>query len=300
MVISYETRRFRRRFILEEDRIVQGRSFLKEGERGEVYRGKVLEKIDSLGYLIDLGPFMGLCQEKVHPGDILTFEIFKKQEGKHPLVTRSFGLMGESLILKKGQDTSFSREIPASYRRLLEDLDLSGVYFRREAVKLPLHHVKKEYDELIEKRKKIEIKQGLGLVHRPPFKEEGQGYYFMELEEKILRLARGKIEEKGIVLFFEPTRAGLVIDVNGLGKEEEINRGAQLLIEQSLILMNVGGLVIIDLVGRGKGYSGQGSLTKEGVFVQSLPVRGANLFYTPLEILEGDYHELRERVREEF
>jgi hypothetical protein len=300
VVISYETATYRRRFVFEYDRLIQGRSFLKEGERGEVYRGKVLEKIEGLGYLIDLGPFKGLCQEKVHLGAIETFEILKRQEDKHPLVTRSYGLMGESLILRAGQSLSFSREIPTTYRGLLEELDLSGVYFRREALKKPLYQVRKEYDELRQKQKEIEIKNQLGLVHRPPFKEEGDSYYFMELEEKILRLRRGKIDDRGIVLFFEPTRAGLVIDVNGVGKEEELNNTARDLIEESLILMNVGGLVIIDLVGTGKGYGAQDSLTKEGVLVQSLPVRGANLFYTPLKSLEQDYEELRHRLSKEF
>ncbi|HZK10398.1 MAG TPA: hypothetical protein VFD08_04945 [Clostridia bacterium] len=300
MVISYETDSFRRRFIFEGENLIQGRSFLKEGERGEVYRGKVLKRVGNLGYFVDLGPFKGLCQEKLNSGDIQLFEIIKRQVDKEPLLTSKVGFMGESLILQDGPGIYYSKSIPSSYRRLLEELKLEGVYFRREASRLPLHLVKKEYDSLRAKKKALQNKNQLGLVYSPPFKEEGDPFYFMELEEKILHLRRGKSKKDGITLFFEPTRAGLVIDVNGVGKEEDINRKAGEMIEESLILMNVGGLVIIDLLGRGRGYRGEGSLTKEGIFVKSLPVRGANLFYVPLEKLKNDYKKLRNKLSEEY
>lgn len=296
MVVSYETRSFRRSFLLEGDKLIKASSFRKHLEKGEVYLGKVEERVPDLGFIVDLGGFKGLCQDKLVLGERRLFEVKRYDEGKYPLLTSQVGFVGESIILRGGE-TSYSRGLAPSYRKLLSELGLQGVYFRRNASKVPTRLIKEEYNRLTSLRENPA--KELGLVYRPFFKEEGDPFYFRELESQILALAGGKLKEDGISLYFDNTRAGLVIDVNGLGPPELVNRKAWELIERSLILMNVGGLVMVDFLGQGQGYKGPGSLTKEGVLVRSYPQRGLNLFKVDKELLEKDYEFLKDRLNEE-
>ncbi len=297
MVIAYETESFRRRFVLEGDRLVSARSFRKNREKGEVYLGQVREKIKDLGFIVDLGGFKGLCQEELVLGEKKLFEIEKSSPDKYPLITSRVGFIGRSLILREG-DNSYSKKLPETYLKLLKELELKGVYFREEARNTPLRQIAEEYDRLVSLRDFP--RDSLGLVHRPYFKEEGDPFYFRELEARIVSLAKGSYKKDGVSLYFEMTRAGLVIDVNGLGQADHINKKAQGMIEEALILMNAGGLIMVDFVADGRGYSGPGSLTKEGVLVRSLPQRGTSLFSLDSELLERDYLALDKRLNEEY
>lgn len=304
MVVSYETPSFRRRFLLEGDKVLQGRSFYRKHEKGEVYLAKVNEQVQRLGSLFEIEGETFLCQEKgLRLGEQYLVEIIKRQEGKYPLLSTNPGWISENFIYRPGKGVDFSKEIPESYRDHLLSLDLTDVYFRREALKTPLYRIKDEYDLLRKKidgitRQMKEDQLEPGLVHEPPFKEEGEKWMKVHLEERILQVRKGKVEEEGIVIYFEPTRVGLVVDVNGVGKEEELNRRAQELIEEILELMNVGGLVLIDLVGSGKGYRGPGTLSREGVLILSRPVRGANLFNVDEDQLKKDYVVLKDKLEE--
>lgn len=297
MVVAYETPSFRRRFILEEDRLVEGRSFRKGLEKGQVYYGRVLEHVKDLGYIVDLGPLKGLCQEKLSSDYEGLFEIVKYQEDKYPLITSKPGLLGRSLIFRTGP-RAFSKGLAPGYIKLLDELDLDGVYFRRSAQDIPLRKVREEYQELKEIFSASYSEPGL--IYEPPFIEEGDNFYKRELESRILSLSRGFLEKDDLKIYFEMTRAGLVIDVNGLGSPGDINSRAWPLIEEALILMNVGGLVMVDLVGKGQGYKGPGSLGPEGVLVRTYPQRGVNLFTTSKELLEKDYALFDERLNKEF
>lgn len=297
MVISYETPSFRRRFKLGPgDRILEARSYRRDLERGQVYYGRVLEKVKDLGFIVDLGVSKGLSQEDLVIGQEGLFEIIKYQEGKYPLITNEPGFIGRSIILREGEN-SYSKDLAESYKELLKGLGLSGVYFRSQSKNLPLRKISQEYEELMAKKEGFYKEPGL--VHEPIFTEEGDIFYFRELESRILRLSSGLLEREDLRIFFEMTRAGLVIDVNGLGSPKDINTRAWPLIEEALLLMNVGGLVMVDLVGQGQGYKGLGSLTKEGVLVRSYPQRGTNLFTVDRDLLEGDYKKLLRRLDEE-
>lgn len=298
MVISYETPSFRRRFKLDSDeKILESRSYRRDLERGQVYFGRVLEKVKDLGFIVDLGSFKGLCQEDLLQCQESLFEIVKYQEGKYPLITKNPGFVGQSIILREGEN-SYSKDLPKSYIELLKGLELTGVYFRNQARNLPLRRVSEEYTHLVGLRDSSY--RELGLVYEPPFTKEGDSFYFRELESRIVHLSKGLLDKDDLRIYFEMTRAGLVIDVNGLGSPEDINKRAWPLIEEALLLMNVGGLVMVDLVGQGQGYKGPGSLTKEGVLVRTYPQRGTNLFSVDRSLLEEDYKELIKKLDEEI
>ena len=301
MVVAYETLHFKRHFVLDEERILRGRSFHKEREKGEVYLAKLIEQVEGLGSIFDLDGEKGLCQEKgLRLGEMYLVEIIKKQEEKYPLLSTKPGWISEHFIYRPKGGISFSKEIPQNYRKALLDLGLSDVYFRRDVLDTPLYKVKREYDQLLEKIQKLrsEDHREPGLVHRTPFKEEGEKWIKLHLEERILQLRKGIVEAQGLTLYLEPTRAGLVVDVNGVGKEEILNEQLYPLLEEILELMNVGGLVIIDLIGRGKGYKGPGNRTKEGIVLVTRPVRGADLFRISEEVLQEDYTYLKKKLEE--
>lgn len=299
MVVAYETLNHKRRFILEEQRVLQGRSFNKEKEKGEVYLAKLIEQVPDLGSIFDLEGEKGLCQEKgLRLGETYLVEIIKKQEEKYPLLSTKVGWISENFIYRPGEGVIFSKEIPQNYRQSLLDLGLSDVYFRRGVSDTPLYKVKREYDLLLGKIHQLEERRKPGLVHRPPFKEEGEKWMKLHLEERILQIRKGKVEENGLVLYFEPTRAGLVVDVNGMGREEVLNGKLYSLLEEILELMNVGGLVILDLVGSGKGYRGPGHLTREGILLITRPVRGLDLFRVSEEVLSENYRYLKKKLEE--
>lgn len=263
--INYETDKYRRRLVFEDDRLVDAAYFPRQGiEPGMVFLGRVEAYHATMrGFFVDLGERQkGIYQgrEKLVVGRHYLFEVRKVQPKKHPVLSRNIGLVGQYVIYRPDRETDVSDGIGEPMRSILLNKGFRHVYYRREAAQTSFYKVEQEIRDLEYVYREASLSEAgeryAKLIYRPPGPEVNwDEMEILEFEEELVRLRQGTIIDDDITYHVDMTRVGLIIDVNS-GQSSispnQVNDRAMEFISKLLITMNVGGLVIMDLIGQGR------------------------------------------------
>lgn len=321
--INYETDKYRRRLVFQDDRLAETLFLPRQGiEPGMVFLGRAEAFHATIkGYFIDLGERQkGVYQgkERLVIGRHYLFEVRKVQPKKHPVLSRRVGLMGKYIIYRPESDTDASDGIPGPMRSLLLDKGFKHVYYKREAADVSFYKVEDEIRDLeYQYRKAIQSEAGerfAKLIYRPtPPETNWDVSDIIEFEEELVRLRQHTIIDDDITYHVDQTRVGLIIDVDS-GRSRltpnQINDEAMNFISKLLITMNVGGLVIMDLIGKGKQEHFHDlmkldnrithvNISKLGLLEISRKRVGTNLYDIPLLEVMADYIEYRLGIEQE-
>ncbi len=260
-LINYQTNSLLKRLIYNKGKLISASYFEKEAyEKGMVFFGRVEAFHAPLkGYFINLGSGSALYQtsEKLIIGKHYLFEIFKTFKDKKPLLTRNVGFVGRYLIYRPHANTKVSDKINTVIKNKLLDLNLEGVYFKLDSQLADKVDILDEYYKLSELYKTLSdaayTQKKAKLVYAPPTNYSSSHVEeILRHEEDILMLHQKTIINDKITYFVEPTRVGLIIDVNrasSLKSDSEINSSAINFILELIMKMNVGGIVLVDLIG---------------------------------------------------
>lgn len=262
--INYDLDQIRRHLIFEDGKLIKAQYFAKdETEKGMVFLGRIEDFHNPLkGYFVDLSTGRkGLYQtkEKLDIGRHYLFEVKKVQSGKQPLLSRKIGLVGKYVIYRPFQETTVSKSLSQSLKKHFLQLGHDHVYYRSECALVSSYHVEEEIEELknawTDMLRIQQTQRKAALLFEPKVNETNwDDASIIEFEEKILRLRHPFVLVDDMRFDIEMTRVGLVIDVNTQaykGTHDEANRKAISFVSDLLITMNVGGIVLVDLVGNG-------------------------------------------------
>lgn len=319
--LNYQTEKYKRRLVYVDDILRDAVYFPKEGlVPGMVFLGRIEDYHTHLkGYFVDLGlKRKGLYQgrQKLDIGKHYLFEVRKVLEGKHPILSRDVGLMGEYIIYRPERETDVSSGIGEPLRTKFLQSGFKHVYFKRESADVPFFRVEEEIRNL-EYLYRLATMSEQGerkarLIYTPSSViDEIPPEQYLEFEERLVRYRQGILIEEDITYSIEMTKVGLVIDVNsGSSKAtpEEINDRAVRFIAELLVTMNVGGIVLVDLIGEGKHHQFHDlmkedkrithvNISKLGILEISRKRSGVNLYDLPLVEVMADY--IHVRLKEE-
>lgn len=321
--INYETNKYRRRLIFEEDRLIDAVYFPRQGiEPGMVFLGRVEAYHATIrGFFVDLGERQkGIYQgkEPLVVGRHYLFEVRKVQPKKHPVLSRNVGLVGKYVIYRPDRETEVSDGIAEPMRTILMNKGFRHVYYKREAADVSFYKVEEEIRDLeYSYRKAMQSEAGerfAKLIYRPPGPDVNwDESEVLEFEEELVRLRQGTIIDDDITYHLDVTRVGLVIDVNSGQSSlspEQVNDKAMDFISNLLITMNVGGLVIMDLIGKGRqeyfhdlmkldSRISHVNISKLGLLEISRKRVGLNLYDIPLLEMMADYVKYRLGIERE-
>lgn len=315
--INYETDKYRRRLIFEDERLIEAEYYPRQGiEPGMVFLGRVEDYHATIrGFFIDLGERQkGIYQgkERLVVGRHYLFEVRKVQPKKHPVLSRNIGMVGKYVIYRPEKDTAVSDGIPEPMRSILLNKGFRHVYYKREAAQVSFYKVEEEIRDLEYRyRKAVQSEAGerfAKLIYRPGGPEVNwDEMEIIEFEEELVRLRQGTIIDDDITYHVDMTRVGLIIDVNS-GRSSlnpnQVNDKAMEFISRLLITMNVGGLVIMDLIGKGKQEHFHDlmkldsrithvNISKLGLLEISRKRVGTNVYDIPLLEVMADYVKYR-------
>lgn len=262
--INYETDKYRRRLVYENERLIETAYYPRQGiEPGMVFLGRVEAYHATIrGFFVDLGERQkGVYQgkERLVIGRHYLFEVRKVQPNKYPVLSRQVGLVGQYVIYRPDRESEVSPGIGEPLRSKLLSKGFRNIYYKREAAQTSFFKVEDEIRQLeYHFRNAMQSEAGerfAKLIYRPPGPEVNwDEAEIIEFEEELVRLRQGTIIDDDITYHVDMTRVGLIIDVNS-GQSNlspnQVNDKAMEFISQLLITMNVGGLVIMDLIGRG-------------------------------------------------
>ncbi len=260
-LINYQTNSLLKRLIYNKGKLISASYFEKESyEKGMVFFGRVESFHAPLkGYFINLGSGSALYQtsEKLIIGKHYLFEIFKTFKDKKPLLTRNVGFVGRYLIYRPHGNTKVSDKINSVIRDKLLALNLEGVYFKLDSQVADKIDILEEYEYLSNLYRELSnaafTQKRARLVYAPPTNYSSSNVEeILRHEEEILGLHQKTIFKDRVTYFVEPTRVGLIIDVNrssSLKSDSEINESAIEFILDLIMKMNVGGVILIDLIG---------------------------------------------------
>lgn len=315
--INYQTDKYKRRLVYEEGSLRDAVYFPREGVvPGMVYLGRIEDYHTSLkGYFVDLGLMRkGLYQgkEKLIIGKHYLFEVRKVLEGKHPILSRDVGLMGEYVIYRPEKESEVSSGIGEPLRSKFLQSGLKHVYFKRESAHVSFFKVEEEIRKLEDiYRQAMMSEQGerkTRLIYTPgSMVDDIPAEQLLEFEETLLRYRQNIIIEDDITYTIEMTKVGLVIDVNsGKSREsfEDLNDKAMRFISELLVTMNVGGIVLVDLIGSGQHHHFHDlmkldkrithvNISKLGILEISRRRSGLNVYDLPLIEVMADYIQVR-------
>lgn len=321
--INYETDKYRRRLIYEEDRLMEALYLPRQGiEPGMVFLGRVEAFHATIkGYFIDLGERQkGVYQgkERLVIGRHYLFEVRKIQPNKHPVLSRQVGLMGRYVIYRPEFETDVSDGIPEPMRTNLLNKGFKHVYYKREAAQVSFYQVEDEIRDLEYRyHKAIQSEAGerfAKLIYRPSVPETNwHPSDIIEFEEELVRLRQHTIIDDDILYHVEPTRVGLIIDVDSARSKllpHQVNDEAMNFISHLLVTMNVGGLIIMDLIGQGQQEHFHDlmkldsrirhvNISKLGLLEISRKRVGTNVYDLPLLEVMADYIRFRIRLEQE-
>lgn len=320
--VSYSTEHFTRRMVFEGETLLSAAYFEKEtAEKGMIFLGRVEAFHAPLkGYFVDLGSGVkGLYQssEKILIGKHYLFEIHSAGKGKPPLLSRRIGFVGKTVIFRPGEKAAVSRYLSEEMKETLLALGEENVYFRKEAEEASREEIlgeiaelRRVYEEVISLER---TQRRARLVYTPAAAEETRDWHtILTYEEEIIRLAQKTVFDKDITYYIEPTQVGLVIDVNagssGLSIEE-VNDSAMHFLSELLIRMNVGGLILVDLVGKGQQHFfdlrkrdpriTHVGISKMGILEITRKRKGTGMYDVPMLKILADYIRLHQAQREE-
>lgn len=262
--ITYETPRYLREIILDGACMVSARYHERDAVRmGMVYLGRVEAYHHQMkAYFVDLGSTKGIYQgtESLLIGKHYLFEVKKVQKGKHAILSRKVSLVGQYVVYRPDGPTEVSKHIGEKRRDFLFDQGLEHIYYKREAAEVSFHRVKEEAETLKALYETFlntqHYTRKAKLLYTPKNVDHYQDqHHIMEIEEELFRLRQMVVFHEDIQFFLEMTKIGLVIDVNSArskGDAGDINDVAIEFLSQLFITMNVGGLVLVDLIGGGE------------------------------------------------
>lgn len=317
--LNYQTEKYKRRLVFEQGVLQDAVYFPKEGVvPGMVFLGRIEDYHTTLkGYFVDLGlKRKGLYQgkQKLDVGKHYLFEVRKVLEGKHPILSRKVGLMGDYVIYRPERDTDVSSGISEPLRSKFLESGFKHVYFKRESAKVSFFKVEEEIRKLeYIYRSAMQSEQGerkTMLIYTPSAHEDDIPIeQLLAFEETLLRYRQPMLMEEDITYSIEMTKVGLVIDVNsGSSKatREDLNDRAMQFISHLLVTMNVGGIVLVDLIGSGRHHKFHDlmaqdkrithvNISKLGILEISRKRSGTNLYDLPIVEVLADYIHLRIR-----
>lgn len=261
--LIYETPGFKRELVYDDNILVRTLYEEREGiQNGMVFLGRVEAYHHNIkGFFIDLGDYKGIYQgkENLHIGKHYLFEVRKSQRGKHAVLSRRVSLIGKYLVYRPTDKTECSKNISKSECEYLLSLGLENVYIKRNATDVSTYklkdeakHLKEQYDSFLN----IEKFQRRARCLYAPSKKSSlvDQSQILTFEEELFRLRQMVVFHEELQFFIEVTKIGLVIDVNSAkfkGEPSEMNDVAMEFISDLLIRMNVGGLILVDLIGKG-------------------------------------------------
>ncbi len=257
-IVKYSANGYKRRIVFCGDKVISAIHLREDTYNvGDLYLGKVVSKSTN-GYFVNTSDFNAFTNDKnLNIGENYIFEILKITEDKKPLVTSSYAIQSNSLILTG--EKRFSKNIDEETAQRLSTLDINA-FFKTEAIAYSNKELMAEYESLLSIKDYIEQKatfeKSLIKLHTVDFKECRDEYFIREMEEKIKSFGKREVVTSKFRLHIEKTKVGLIIDVDSLSSKEsieEINKNAAAKILEILILMNVSGIVLIDFISNGVG-----------------------------------------------
>ncbi|WP_459128965.1 ribonuclease E/G [Guggenheimella bovis] len=260
--INYQTPSIHRHLTFDDGELIKASYFRKGGvEVGMVFLGRVEAYHSAMkGYFVELSIGRnGLYQsdEKLQIGSHYLFEVRKVQSGKQPLLSRRIGLVGKYVIYRPFQPTGASESLSEETRKHLLKQGYEHVFFRSECDQVSFFEVEREIEELskiYEEMERIEkFDRKAKLLYEPRQNDPSwDDASIMEFEEEIVRFRQPFVIYDDVRIDIDETRVGLVLDVNSSsfeGDHNEANLIALEFVKKMLVVMNVGGIVLVDLIG---------------------------------------------------
>lgn len=320
--VSFTTDHFLRRMVYEGEELLSAVYFEREGvEKGMIYLGRVESFHPPLkGYFVDLGNGVtGLYQssDQILIGKHYLFEIHAAGRGRPPLLSRRIGFVGQYVIFRPRMKNAVSKHVDELVAASLLALDVEHVYFRKEAetaktkdILEEIAALRKVYEEVTSLER---TQRRARLVYQPPLPQETDDLLFiLAYEEEILRLSQKTVFEGDMTYHIEPTHVGLVIDVNSGSSDLSIpeqNDLAVRFVSNLLLRMNVGGLILVDLIGHGEQQQPLDlkkrdsrithvALSSMGILEITRKRNGTGMYDVPMLKLLADYIQIQRRKRE--
>ncbi len=218
-----------------ENRLIENEIYTKDMDT--IYLGKVVKYSNSIGYMVDIGSGYGLYNSKdVEIGKTYLFRVNKIIKGKDPILTRDIVIFDSYFVYPS--DKYNNPKYRGAYLRKETEEDLTDRY----------NKLVKKYDEII-RVGKYDLKPKL--VYSPIREEEFDPYLKMSYLKRIEYYKNREVLVDDFLMHLSITPLGLVVDVDRFKSsksDEEINKMALEKLSEILIYLNIGGIVICDLI----------------------------------------------------